>query len=474
MVNTAATAVPAPAAAPAFKPVPLRDPGIAGYKFPEASDTILGWVEKKDQKAINTHAWGIWTSLTRPSGERFESQELLVFETWETPSDIMTPSAKKLHRNPRPVVRPHQLLRAGRKGITATSTHGGETALGFVKYDPEAAAYAIKENVFSTANLQSMLAAGKTTIPPFPNAGMTLKPVFQALATGKTVGKPDASTPLQVDGHYFRLANWPGPIDPPKAYPPQDWKHCVWIDVDDPAQGPGTGADDKACGADGKSRKPETTYGVGRLMSYKLSKAEADSVNAANLAAFTPGPENPQPIPGYVMAQEGDTSVLLAMHVTSREIEEWTWQTFFWAPNPDDPPFPSSKAVAADRPKELTGPARNYAHCTAYQMLDPNEKPRGGTGKGESVYCFNPWLEAGFGPDVLSDSKPGVYKGKPVKNDVGDQTNCMSCHAQANFAPSTVTTGPGYTGDRYVDLAGPEFKGTLQVDFAWSIPNNAK
>jgi hypothetical protein len=107
-------------------------------------------------------------------------------------------------------------------------------------------------------------------------------------------------------------------------------------------------------------------------------------------------------------------------------------------------------------------------------MADPNQPPTGGSNKGESVYCFNPWLEASFGPGVLPDSKGGVYKGKPVKNNVGEQTNCMSCHAQANFNPSGIQGAPDYTGDRYIDLGSPQFKGTLQVDFAWSIPGNAK
>ena len=36
-----------------------------------------------------------------------------------------------------------------------------------------------------------------------------------------------------------------------------------------------------------------------------------------------------------------------------------------------------------------------------------------------------------------------------------------------------VPTAPKYTADRYIDLTGPQFKGTLKVDFLWSIPDNA-
>jgi hypothetical protein len=74
----------------------------------------------------------------------------------------------------------------------------------------------------------------------------------------------------------------------------------------------------------------------------------------------------------------------------------------------------------------------------------------------------------------LPDSIPGKYKGQTVANNVGVQTNCMSCHAAANFNPKNLTTAPNYSGDRYLGLNDPRFKGTLQVDFLWSIPGNAK
>jgi hypothetical protein len=90
------------------------------------------------------------------------------------------------------------------------------------------------------------------------------------------------------------------------------------------------------------------------------------------------------------------------------------------------------------------------------------------------VYCYNPYLEAGFGPNNLPDSIPGKFAGKTVQNNVGVQTNCMSCHVAAAFNPKQLPNAPAYAGDRYVDLMDPRFKGTLKTDFLWSIPDFAK
>ena len=72
-------------------------------------------------------------------------------------------------------------------------------------------------------------------------------------------------------------------------------------------------------------------------------------------------------------AKPGDIVILVGMHVTSRENTRWTWQTFWWAPDPLNPPAPSSKAVAAHKPKALTGAPAHYAMAITYYMVNPKE-----------------------------------------------------------------------------------------------------
>ena len=96
------------------------------------------------------------------------------------------------------------------------------------------------------------------------------------------------------------------------------------------------------------------------------------------------------------------------MHVTSREITRWTWQTFWWSATPDKPHFPSSTTVAKLRPKALTAPASHYAGAPAYNMAVPAQPVVGGENFGNSVYAYNPYLEAPFNYQVLPDSVPGT------------------------------------------------------------------
>ncbi len=450
LAQTGASGKTPTAAAFSFKPVPLPNPNIPGYNFPTAPEVITAWTKTDDQAAIQMHAWGIWTALTLDSGERFEGQKLRVFETWETPTDIQTSPNKLLEgvkRKHNTLTSFHQLNRFGKKALKATQ--GAETVTGFVKYDPIAAAHIRSQNLLSTVALSKLLQDGATSVPEFPAPSVSLKPVFQVASSGSL-----------VQSRYYKLSVWPGPPKTPKPFPSSSWGTCVWVDIQESGNGTGNGGVDHSCKADGSSRAPANTYGLGNFVNFQLNEE-----NAAALKALANPPKG---------VAVGDYSLLVAMHVTSREIKEWTWQSFWWTPAPDAPPAPSSVAIAALRPSQLEGAPRHYAHCAAYQTLSPPQPESGGQNKGESVYCYNPYLEAGFSPTDLPDSIPGVYQGKKVANNVGVQTNCMSCHAAANYNPKNLKTAPDYSGDRYLSLTDPRFKGTLQVDFLWSIPGNAK
>ena len=196
------------------------------------------------------------------------------------------------------------------------------------------------------------------------------------------------------------------------------------------------------------------------MINYRLSAVDATALNADK--------------PG-TGASAGDIAILVAMHVAGREIARWTWQTFWWTPDPDSPPAPSSPAIASQRPNQLRGAARSYAMAQTYTLQTPDQPYVGGENSGAAVYAYNPWIEARFAPADLPDSLPGLDpNGLPATNNHGVQTNCMSCHAQANYNPNRRVTAPRFAGARYVDLADPQFVGTLQVDFLWSIGRHAK
>lgn len=435
-----------------IKPVPLPDPQISGYSYPTDSLVINNWINTNNNDSIALHGWGIWTSLNMSSGQQYEGQDLRVFETWLTPQDMQALMLASESKNLRmenvktsrgKLSSPNQFLHAKKARLKAgmvSSAQEDERVVGFVKYDPTAAQFAVSNKLFDSLVLQSMLDQGKTEIPQFPNTGMTLKPVFE-IVTQDT---------LQACGGYYKLNVWTGLPPKPISYPEGSWPGYVYVDPNNGGQGNGS------VDIGGKHRTPQTTYNLNDFVHFKLDKQTAAELKAN----FN------------MQAKEGDIAILVAMHVTSKEITRWTWQTYWWAPNADNPPAPSSAAIAAMRPSQLQGAPRHYAMSQAYTFINPNQPLTGGNNIGTSIYAFNPYLEAGFDPGVLGNSAIVITNGKKVVNNYGVLTNCMSCHANANYAPASVTTGPGYLGDTYIDMNSPAYKGTLKLDFAWSIQGN--
>jgi hypothetical protein len=466
-------------------PEPAPDPQIPGFRFPETEATITSWVtalSKGDAvsavdaaEKIQRHGWGIWTSLTKETGQLYEGQFLRVFETWLTPDDLhgaaaprsldlLTPSPRG--RAPlqdvveRPSAPPKRRIN-GRRSLRSDSAEDepvpealpaadpdmADRLAGFVKFDPSAATHILRQDLLNAETLKALLLGGAQGIPPFPSSSLVVKTHFQVMRSAAL-----------VDGRYFALKVWEGPPPTPQAIPPTQWPAVVWIDLLNGGQG--RGRVDAVGAQDGNSRTEATTYPLSGLMHYRMSAADAAALNEDQ-----PGTQ----------AQAGDIALLVAMHVSGREIARWTWQSFWWTPNPDDPPAPSSRAIASQRPDQLRGAARNYAMAQTYTMLIPDPPYVGGGNVGAAVYAYNPWFEARFSPKDLPDSLAGSDpNGQPATNNHGVQSNCMSCHAQASYNPRGLATAPRFTGARYVDLSDPQFVGTLQVDFLWSIARHAR
>ncbi|MBS1903710.1 MAG: hypothetical protein JSS75_08415 [Bacteroidetes bacterium] len=437
-----------------IKPVPLPDPGIPNFHFPEPEATIDQWINSNDMPKEYLHSWGIWTALNANSGQKYNGEDLRVFETWLTPDDMAAAINAKQQKAPialEAVPRNRGTLKDPNQSLHARHMHklklGQEIPqpvqnriLGFVKYDPTAAQFTIDNTLLDSTTLQSMINAGKTDIPDFPNTAITTKPVFNIIT----------KSTLDSNGGYYKLPVWSGPNDTSIGYPSSAWPGSVWVDPKNQGQGHG-GVDT------GQGRSPQNTYNLDEFVHFKLDKKSASYIKASY----------------GIDANEGDYAILVAMHVTSREIKRWTWQTFWWAPNADAPPAPSSKAIADARPSQLTGAPRHYAMAVAYTFIDPNQPYTNGNNIGTSIYTFNPYLEAGFDTSVFYEKAIVMTKGKPIVNDVGVHTNCMSCHALANFNPGNlVPTGPGYMADTYIDMDGKRFKGVLKLDFLWSIQGN--
>ncbi len=436
-------------------PVKLPDPHVPGYAYPESQTAILKHVNAGDQAWITNHAWGLWTALTTElvPGVR-------VYETWQSPDNgqILSPgplsgTGAAQVQGQRPLRHPGQFhgRSFGEKEVSGLPSTSNQVLVS-VNWSPEMVTDVTKNGYLSSTTLNQLLGKGTTAIT-LVDRSVSLKPTYLWMGA-----------PLLVAGRYYQLSTWPGPPNPAIPYPSNLWGQCVWVDTQDKSVGSGNGAVDTTCSADGSSRTAANTYGLGGFIGFKLSAKEAAEWAAEGINVQVGG-KTYQP-------KAGEAVILAAMHVGTREMTEWTWQSFWWQPNADQPPAPSSTATASARPAQLKGAARHYAQCTAYQMVNPNQPITGGSGT-QPTLCYNPYLEAPFAnnPD-LPDSQPWTYQGVTYNLNTGVQTNCMACHIQAAYPQNK--TAPGYTADRYIDLNNPAFKSYLKMDFSWSIVQNVK
>jgi hypothetical protein len=453
-----------PAGAGIVTPVPLPNPQVSGFNFPETEATVLGWINQLGNgspadaatafESMHLHGWGLWTALTLPTSQIDNGERLRVFETWFTPEELASgpnpttlPTSASVTRSRSALLRFNQFQHGSETQEPASPMDGSETVFGYVKFDPTATAHIVNEQLLSTAALNQLMMGGAQQIPPFPSTALTLKSAFQVITASTLVG-----------GRYYRLNVWTGPPSTPQAWPPSAWPGVVWIDIQ--GGGNGDGEVDLQGSLDGSSRTPATTYPVASMINHRLSALEALQYNT-----LSPGAN----------AAAGDFAVLVAMHVAGRETTRWTWQTFWWTPTPDNPQLPSSQAIAGLRPAQLRGAARSYAMALGYDMTIPGQPNTGGQNVGLMIYTYNPYLEARFGPINLPNSIAGYGPdGKFASNNVGVNCNCMSCHIRANYNPALLNSAPRYAGARYTSLDDLQFTGTLQVDLLWSLPELAK
>ena len=434
---------------------------VPGFHFPEDSNNIYKWLTPYDSASVYSHAWGVWAGLTAFSGEVFQGDSLLVYQTWLGIGEIQTivanggASAKKLFtkRSRTQLTFPNQTKHAiSLNKLSFASLKGSgniDTSAGFdfgtnfwvaVAYDPNAADHVINNSLLKQSVLNSYQKDGAIgNIPPFPNNAITTKPVYY-------VGHKKDSL--------IRIAAWPGPPNEPRGFaPPKAWQSYVYADVSN-QQTPGKQLVPVTTDNPTPSQIAAATCNLNDFIHYSIDSAAAAYFNQQQNAVQND------------TAKAGDIALLVAMHVTTKEISNWTWQTFYWSPNPGTPMSPSSNLAASLRPSQLNGAASHYALSTAYAMVIPNQPIYGGTDQGASpMIGYNPYLEAGFTPKTfiryLNTFKPlFVY---------GIQTNCMSCHALATPQSVDKAGNPTYSTDQYINMGSPFFKGKVQLDFAWSI-----
>ena len=198
-----------------------------------------------------------------------------------------------------------------------------------------------------------------------------------------------------------------------------------------------------------------------RFYAHRLKSAEdvADARVYMDMMSSAAGEQERMVTNAGQTPEIGDYIVLLGMHVTTKEMDDWTFQTFWWMPSPHTAPF------GGDRPATVRPPFDNYQMCTAYSTVSPPGPA------GALPVCFNPYLETDLGPTKAYTMDGKSFPPNPM---AGTRSNCMNCHRRAAYpafdpkAPAAADFGHVYN-DGYRSPNDPYFARLLKTDFMWSI-----
>lgn len=407
--------------------------------YPSSMEEVNGWINSLDNVKIRAHAWDMWESITSPT-----VIGLPVWETWYSGHEIF-----ELDQNEddgRVIVRnfhfPTQFFHSS--VLTDIPENPFERPTSFNRFTKSVADVIWdrgfnKKTVLNSINnsfdengTPVLYRQIQTSIDTVDQLSIVLKPVFQFISKDSIVAIP----------------YWAG-VSPQSSSDltnpePHTWKQFVVLD---PSGKLPVGS---KYPIDGKE------WPVVSLSAfYAIQLTEEDSINFSQFAAESGdnvGRDNQTDKEAILtMVRPGNYALLTAMHVTGKEIPNWTWQTFWWSPDNQNPVF------GADRPPSIAAPWSNYNMRTAYYMVAPPGTEQGG----EPLISYNPYLEtnlSGKTPTALGDSVQwyGVF------------SNCMSCHRMAAYPHSF------YAPNGYINPADPfRFSKNTKTDFLWSIPTRA-
>lgn len=461
--------------------IPENLPATAttGITFPTDSSTILGWINSYDSASIAEHAWGIWAGLTAQTNQTCGGEPLLVFETWVGTSELQELIMIKDDLNQflgKPLVekkgraqltRPHQNFH-GAPNIPQVDSNLWVT----VSYNPSAALFTFENSLYNQDTLLQNYYEGPSSIgsiPDYTNSSIAIKPTYLALQRNSN--------------GLFAFPVWPGQPLLPAQVPDFNNPQWQWVFVD-PTNSYGNDVPVPVYSPDvtDSTAIANATVNLNQFIYLNID---------ADMAAFMNQEQAPLQLNSGAIAQAGDIAILAGMHVATKEIKEWTWQSFFWTPDPANPPFPSSAFIATNRLPQtaLSDQAAHYAAVNVYNMVWPNQPVTGGTNSNvKPLIGYNPYLEPGLAefpgiPNTYTQND-SIFRDSTNRLNTqfvwGVQSNCMSCHSLATVNPTvplwTQTANPPgpsnslpYTGDQYIDRADPAYKSYVQLDFLWSI-----
>ena len=435
-----------------------------GFDYPGVQVALQAFADVYAVEDMRTHSWNLWAGLTSPSSFSYGGSVLPIWDTWcGTQEVFVTQSCAILSVLSRGFEAPTQHTHLINQGIATQATN--TQIVSFNKYNPTMASFLMHRQRLNSVdyiptNGDSLVALNASWPSNTATANRSIVPAPYTPTNGNIQGsaaielKP-VMTLIKAQG-LTAMPLWRGPDDSwnPSNPTPETWKTCVLIDPSNqgsfstnlvpynPAIHPG---EINRQNTDNGLRKQTPGCSSANYLYAPIGIIYTFALSADTAIAFN----NAQG--GNAVA--GDYAAVVAMHVSTKEISNWTWQTFWWQPGLDTPNgFPGNKLHMTDKVK---GPWRNFAMCNAWSQTK-------GVISNQMNICFDPYLE----------TSPGIP--------AGITSNCVSCHglatvgvAQANpiFPMSSLSYPMSY--ETPIDFNGAQFNAYTKLDFAWSIQNNA-
>lgn len=379
------------------------------YGFPADELTLLRQLDRIDFIGMRRHGWTIWAGLTHQA----TAADAAVFESWY-------PAAHVFHESDEPPAH----VRSFKTHFEAPNQHRfeapGESLISHVMYN-QAARDHIRENELYVRKTLTDMNDGfdrdetpgwNRTIPQFPRDGIVIKPVWWPIKQNEATVLPvwdGPYEPLDSDGKYPKMPaeEWPNAVlvIPPGVQTPTD-----------PGSVPGTNP-----GQTVRGTAPIEDFYYFQVTEEMLGHLDSEQEGFEHISA-------------------GDYAVLVAMHVTTREIHSWVWATFWWHDRSD------LGHLADDRPDSVKDEWAHFLMNVAFSMDTP-----GAPDAGPHV-VYNPYIEGKF-PN-------------------GAQSNCAACHNRASYPelPGELCGAlPITRGSHDYQPTSPERRTRTKLEFLWSI-----
>ncbi len=455
-----------------------RDNSAHGYvdpkpvgSFPSSKNRINGWITAGQTDSIRAHGWDIWQSITAAVNDSTPT-----FQTWYSGHELFDslPPLDAAAR-PRAARIPLERPRQFRHGVIVRRGAGAKARLAFAPIPVDTFERVFAFNRFSASTARYIWDNTLNRATTLLVYNWVSNALNMPLADREVLVSADSTDSLSFvtkNVFYFISGTEPSAVPYWAGYdtahsvpdttllphvPPRFWKQAVAVDPTGKLQ-PGDSV------LLPFNKQPPTWLKVVPLSKfYHITVTAQDS---AHLTQF--GSVNGDDL-GFdsdtadtavlAAARPGNIGLMMAMHVTGKEIVNWTWQSYWWSPNQSD-------SLGTDRPASIPAPWNNYVMTTAYSMT-----PIGNA----SIVAFNPYLESSLaGVTETGEHWSGVT------------TNCMSCHRRAAIGWSYVAgsrnlwSGVAGYGPAANVLAGDSLifvipdtlnrpTATLKTDFLWSV-----